>query len=359
MQRTTEYKTNTNSEPRNGNGKGIHPPLREVRAPKSRASDNQTIDIILRMHSDLVEYGRHRAAVSRDVEASEPDLKALEEHAEAMAAEAYRDRYDPENNEEHKRREIEYKKVVDARPEAELTLNYAEADVLRMEDEMSRAQANMKAPIPPTVLMLSAVAGLALTIAPTLHDYVFITMKDDVLNWGVSILCSVIYGIFITWGLLDTDDPSGRRTVRNWLGLAGGIGIPAGLGILRVANAVGVPEVLFAVALTIVEIGIVLLLESRAKTLRLAYQEWAAQQATLKDIATRLESARSQFGRCKQRVAGMFDVIDAHIRLVEELSVRNLNIERIKADAIKAVRDGYFEGIASNRGYLRGVRRIA
>jgi hypothetical protein len=54
----------------------------------------------------------------------------------------------------------------------------------------------------------------------------------------------------------------------------------------------------------------------------------------------------------------MQDGIDAHIRLVEELSIRNQNIDRIKADAVKAVRDGYFEGLAANRGYLRGAGRI-
>ena len=54
----------------------------------------------------------------------------------------------------------------------------------------------------------------------------------------------------------------------------------------------------------------------------------------------------------------MQDGIDSHIRLVEELSIRNQNIDRIKADAVKAVRDGYFEGLAANRGYLRGAGRI-
>lgn len=348
----------TDFKPDSANGNGHKSTGSFGKASSVRPSNNQVIDIILKMHRDLFEFGRDRAKKSRDLKPNETDLTALEEHAQAMADEAYRERYDPVNNEEHKRREAEYQKVLDERPETELTLNFFEADVLRLEEEMARAQANMKAPQTPTVLMLSAVAGLALTIAPTLHDYVFITMTDDVLNWAISILSSTIYGIFITWGLLDTDDPSGRRTVRNWLGLLGGIAIPIGLGILRAANAVGTQEILFAVALTIIEIGIVVLLEARAKTLRLAYQEWAAQQAVVNDISTRLEAARSQVARIKQKIMTMKDAIDAHIRFVEELSIRNQNIERIKADAVKAVRDGYFEGLAANRGYLRGAGRI-
>jgi hypothetical protein len=317
----------------------------------------EVADVVLRMHSDLVEYGRKRAELSRDVEPNQNDLRALEEHAEAMANEAYRDPYDPENNQEHKLRETEYQKLKGIRPEAELAVSYAEADHAKLVDEASQAQSNMKPPTTQQVLMISAVSGLALTIAPTLHDYVFITMKDDVLNWAISLLSATVYGIFITWGLLDSDDAGGRRTVRNRLGFAGGIVVPVGLGILRAANAVGTAELLFAVALTVVEIGIVVLLEARANSLRVAYQEWAAQQALLKDVTTRLEEARSHLSRCNKKLNEINDAIDAHVRLVTELSLRNYNIEKVKADAMKAVRDGYFDGLAINRGYLRGVRR--
>jgi hypothetical protein len=326
-------------------------------SPFARPAHAEIVDIILRMHSDLFEHGRKRAELSRDVEPQEHDLRSLEEHAEAMANEAYREPYDPDKNEEHKLREAEYQSLKGAQPEAELAVSFAEADVAKLEDEISQAKSNMRPPIKPQVLMVSAVAGLALTIAPTLHDYVFITMKDYVLNWAISLLSASIYGVFITWGLLDSDDEGGRRTARNWLGLAGGIGVPVGLGILRSANAVGGAEILFAVALTIVEIGIVLLLESRALTLRTAYQEWATQQAVLKNITVRLDAARTHLARCKEKLDEISKAIATHIRLVEELAVRNFNIEKIKADAIKAVRDGYFEGLAINRGYLRGVRR--
>jgi hypothetical protein len=358
MHATNEVVPDFKSELANGNGHGRTTGSFR-KATSTRPNDNQVIDIILKMHTALFEFGRGRAEKSRDINPNQTDLVTLEEHANAMAEEAYRERYDPENNEEHKRREAEYQKVLGERPEAELTRDYFEADVLRLEEEMAQAQVNMRTPNTPSVLMISSVAGLALTIAPTLHDYVFITMTDDVLNWAISILSSTIYGIFITWGLLDTDDSSGRRTIRNWLGLVGGIAIPIGLGILRVANAVGTPEILFAVALTIIEIGIVVLLESRSKTLRVAYQEWAGQQAIINNISTRLEAARAQLERCKEKIKMMTEFIDAHIRLVEELSIRNSNIDRIRADAVKAVRDGYFEGLAINRGYLRGAGRIA
>ncbi|MDT4955651.1 MAG: hypothetical protein QOJ02_3789 [Acidobacteriota bacterium] len=360
MRSTIDYSTNGNGVHKghiNGtNGSsGFDDEIKESKF--TRPIQGQVVDVILRMHSDLFEHGRKRAELSRDVEPTEHDLNSLEEHAGAMANEAYREPYDPHKNEEHKLREVEYQSLKSSQPKVALAVGFAEADVAKLEDEMSKAKSNMKPPTNPQVLMLSAVAGLALTIAPTLHDYIFITMKDDVLNWAISLLSAAVYGVFITWGLLDTDDAGGRRTVRNWLGLAGGIGVPVGLGILRVANAIGLAEVLFAGALTIVEIGIVLLLESRAVTLRTAYQEWAAQQAILTDISTRLEAARSHLARSKQKLTEIRDAIDSHIRLVEELSVRNFNIEKIKADAIKAVRDGYFEGLAINRGYLLGVRR--
>lgn len=342
----------------NGNGvSGAH--LDEtIPAGPPKRDKTRVFDVILRMHSDLVEYGRDRAAMSGDVEPRAPDLRVLEEHAEAMADEAYREAYDPSKHEDHRLRESEYQKLTADRTEAELRVNYAAADVAELEEAMGKVQSNMSPPSRPHVLMGSAVAGLALTIAPTLHDYVFITMKDDVMNWALSLVSAATYGVFITWGLLDSDDAGGRRSVRNWLGLAGGIGVPVGLGILRVANAVGSAEVLFAVALTIVEIGIVLLLESRASSLRVSYQEWAAQHAVVKDISSRLEATRKHLERRKQMLAEINRSIDDHIRHVEELAMRHFNIDKIKEDALKAVRDGYYAGIAANRGRSRGIRRM-
>ena len=350
MQSTNGHSTNGN-----GTGAGTSTVFIEERqqTPFSRPVQGKVADVVLRMHNDLVEYGRQRAKMALDTKPNPDDLSSLEEHAGAMAEEAYREAYDPSKHEDHKLREAEYQKLQKDREEAELTTGHAMAGVTDLEQEMSKAQSNMLPPTKPQVLMISAVAGLALTIAPTLHDYIFITMKDDILNWAVSLLSATTYGVFITWGLLESDDVKGRRSVRNWLGLAGGIGVPVGLGLLRVANAVGVAEVLFAIALTVVEVGIVLLLESRAVTLRVAYQEWAAQQAVVKDIATRLEAAKAKLAGRKQALAEVSNAISEHISLVAELSLRNFNIEKIKADAIRAVRDGYFDGIAYNRGRTR------
>lgn len=349
-----EYGTRTN-----GNGVVREFPGESKHHKYSHPLQGELPDIILRMHSDLVSYGRERAVDTGDVEPREEDVRILQEHAEAMANEAYREVFDPARHEHDRLREIEYEKLKSDRSEAELVVGHAAANVADLEEEVARAQSNMTAPVTPQVLMFSAVAGLALTIAPTLHDFVFITMRDDILNWAISILSSVVYGIFITWGLLESDDASGRRTTRNWLGLAGGIGVPSGLGLLRVANAADMAETIFAVALTIVEIGIVLLLESRAVTLRVAYQEWAAQDAIVKDVNSRLEAALTQLTRRQQTLAEINDHIATYIRRIEELSIRHFNIDIIKADALKAVRDGYYAGIAFNRGRVRGVGRAS
>lgn len=354
MQTANGHATNGNGT-RTGhfdNMSGTHT-VDNAKTPFSRPVQSAVADVILRMHNDLVEYGRQRAKMSLDIKPNSDDLTSLEEHAAAMAEEAYREAYDPSKHEDHKLREAEYRKLQSDREEAELTTGLAMAGVAELEIEISKAQSNMLPPTKPQVLMLSSVAGLALTIAPTLHDYIFITMTDDVLNWAISLLSATIYGVFITWGLLESDDVSGRRSARNWLGLVGGIGVPVGLGLLRVANAAGMAEVVFAIALTVVEVGIVILLESRAVTLRNAYQEWATQQAGVKDIATRLEAARAKLARRKQALADINNAISEHINLVAELAVRNFNIDKIKADAVRAVRDGYFDGIAYNRGRTR------
>jgi len=356
---------NEHAIPKNGSG-SFHSSAATIPAesaqdvkktPFSRPSTSAVADVILRMHSDLVEYGRRRAVSSGDVDPRDYEVDVLTKHAEAMADEAYREAYDPTLHQDHKFRETEYQKLQSDRKEAELTSNHSAAEVRDLEEEMAKARSEMKTPNRPQVLMISAVAGLALTITPTLHDYVFITIKDDWSNWGLSLISALTYAVFITWGLIDSDDATGRRTVRNWLGLVGGVGVPIGLGILRVANAVGSGEILFALALTIIEIGIIVLLEARATTLRVAYQEWSAQNAILQDISSRLEAARTDLAQRKRILAEICEAIKAHIRLVEELSVRNFNIERIKADAVSSIKDGYYAGLAFNRGRTRGIRR--
>src|SRR6202035_1687055 len=104
---------------------------------------------------------------------------------------------------------------------------------------------------------------VTLTVAPTLHDFIFRTVDDDLLAQFFSFLSAGCVGALISWAIL-----SGRRTLWRWMGLTAGIAMGLGLGIVRLAAAEGATELLFAIGLTVVEVSVVLLLEWYALGLR-------------------------------------------------------------------------------------------
>src|SRR5437867_4479538 len=74
---------------------------------------------IMRMQIDLYQHGRDRAIASGALQSRESDIRSLKEHAEAMARETRRGLYDPKNKEQDRLRDIEHKKLIADRAEAE------------------------------------------------------------------------------------------------------------------------------------------------------------------------------------------------------------------------------------------------
>jgi hypothetical protein len=314
-------------------------------------------DVLLRMNLDLFEHGREAGLASGALEPREEDSRVLEDHAAAMAQETYREAYDPAQHEHDRLREAEFARLLAEREEAELATKHAAAALGEREEEAARAQSGVRPPETPWALMIAALLVLAISIAPTLHDFIFISIPDELLNWLVSLLSASVVGMFITWGILGNHDTSGHRSHGNVVALVGGIVVSGGLGALRVAHAEGWGEVVFAVALTVVEVGTILMLEACASSLRARRREWAEHEAGVAGAAARLEASQVRLTRCRERAVALNDGVHKHIRYVEERSVRRYNIEEIKAAALKSVLDGYRAGIAETRGYVLGVEK--
>jgi Flp pilus assembly protein TadB len=309
------------------------------------------------MQTGLYDHGRQRALEGKDVDPRTDELAVLEAHAIAIAQEAYREEFDSTRYESDRLRKAEFEKIQGERDQALLAEQYAVEDLARREDKVAQAQSGLKAPATPWVLMVAAIVVLMMSIAPTLHDFIFITMSDDILNWAMSLLCATLFGIFITWGIVGCIDATGRRTTTNTGTLVGGIVMCGGLGILRVAHAEGTGEVVFAAALTVVEVGVILLLEALASSLRAAYKEWSDHDAELNRTIELAATSKTHLERCRQRVAELNKTVTEFIRYVEERSIRRFNIEQIKSAAIEAITDGYHAGISGNRAYVLGGGR--
>jgi hypothetical protein len=322
----------------------------------SADGQDQVPGVILFMQKDLFKHGYDRAINSGALAPHSGDEQALEEHARAMAREAHREAFDPSKHAHDDMLDGEYRKNVSDRADVEQAAKFAEADVAEREDELARAYPGPQPPKPSTVFVAAAVVGTMITVAPTLHDTVFV-MDDDLVSWTLSLACGLFLGLLIALMILGDADSAGHRSITNWMGLGAGILVSLALGALRIGAARRVGDIVFAIGMTVLELGIVLALEGVATRRRTAMGEWSLRNSASEKAAAALEAAKKKQGRWKDRLNTLNEAIHGHIDYVEERTVRNLHIDELEATALKAAKDGYLAGIADNRGRVLGAGR--
>jgi hypothetical protein len=309
---------------------------------------------VMRLQISLVAIGRDRALASGALEPKDADVKALQEHAEAMARETRRDLYDPRNKHQDRLRDDEYKKGFADRAETELALKYSAAEVREKEQAAARLLVTER-PRPSLWLMAALIFGIGATIAPTLHDFLFASVDDTVIASLFSLVTGGFVASVIVWGILASVDATGRRTATNWMGLVAGTVISGGLGLLRWSTAMDTEEIALAIALTAVEIGLIVIAEWVAAGLRHHFIEWRERQTERDRAQAEIDAAKSEHQRRQSRLNELNEKISDHIRHVEERDLRNVNVNELMATAVKAVTDGYCDGIAINVGRVIGV----
>jgi hypothetical protein len=305
---------------------------------------------------DLATRGYDRAKISGTDKPLPEDLKVLEDHARAIARDAYTDNYDPNQHHHHKLREDQYQKDLTDLADAETANAFAATDVAEREDELAKKQSGRQKPEMPKVIFIAAVISFALSLGPTLHDRFFLTIEDEVLAWFVSLVGASVIGVLITWALLGSVAATGKRTVANFWGLIAGIGIGVGSCLLRVSDAQTQDEYIFAIALTLMEVSAVLFLDWLAAGFRKEYAEWAAHREEINVLIARLEAAQAAYDRRDKRVRDIEKNIRDHVRYVETLQIRHFKIQELEDAAVKTVIDSYHKGVASNRGRKLGLR---
>lgn len=307
---------------------------------------------ILEMQTGLFNHGHTRAQKSGTTEPRPEDIRALEDHARAMARETYRDRYDPAKHAHDAMHHAEYKRTVVKRDEGEIAEQHAAANLRDAERDLAKAPKVGPRPAPKPGLVAAFIVALALSIAPTLHDSVFHTIPDDLLAWFASLVSAAFVGGMLTLAIL-----GGRRTKMTWIGVVAGVVLGLGLGAVRLSMAQGAGEVLFAVGLTIFEIAVVLLLEWMASGLRTAEAEWLPRHRAEAEAQAARDAAQADLGRRQAHLKELNDVIAGKIAFVEDRHNRNIHIGELEAVAIKAVLDGYNAAVTENIGRVRGVAR--
>ena len=315
-------------------------------------SEGSNRGTVLEMQTGLFELGRNRAKGSGTTEPLPGDIQALEDHARAMARDTYRDAFDPALHHQDAMHQAEYDRDVAARDEAENGEAHAAANLRDAETKLAKTPRAGHKPTVYSWLVAAFIITITITCAPTLHDFVFHTMSDDLLAWVGSLGGSVFLAAMLTLAII-----SGRRTSLTWVGVAAGIVLGIGLGAVRLSSADGPSETVFAIGLTIVEIASVLLLEWLASGLRNSEKRWEELKVIEDEAASCHAVAQTDLSRWQNRVRDIQAKVNSRIAMVEDRHNRNIHLPELEAVAVKSVRDGYSSGIAENLGRLRAAGR--
>jgi hypothetical protein len=305
---------------------------------------------ILEMQTGLFELGRNRGLQSGTTVSLPADVQALEDHARAMARDTYRDRFDPKLHAQDAMHQTEYERSLNQREEEEKGEAHAAANLRDAEIKLAQTAKAGEKPTANGLLVAAFIVAITITVAPTLHDFVFHTMADDLLAWFGASITAAFIALMLTLAIL-----SGRRTSLSWLGVVAGVVLGIGLGAVRFSSAEGTADVLFAIGLTIVEIASVILLEWLASGLRNSENYWAGVKATEDKALSCRDAAQLDLSRRQARVKEIGHKIDQKIALVQERQDRNIHLPELEAVAAKAVCDGYNAGINENIGRLRSA----
>ena len=310
---------------------------------------------IRNMQDKLYALGYERAKSSGTRESQEADVRALEDHAQGEARDTSRASFDPAQHIHDRMYQEEFEKDLKDRDEVEKSEAYARANLREAELSLAKTTRGGEKPGISSWLMAAFIVAITITVAPTLHDFVFHTIADDLLAWFAATSSSGFVGAMLTLAIL-----TGRRSSWTWIGTAAGVVLGIGLGALRLSSAEGTGEVIFAVGLTVIEIAEVLLLEWLATSIRHKENTWE-QTKTIEDQAINLRDAeQATLVRWQRKHEALDKSIASKISYVEDRNDRSMPLPELEAVAVKAAIDGYNAGVAYNVGLIRGaIRRIS
>lgn len=315
---------------------------------------------LMRFQSDILEHGRARAEQSAALEPRQDDIDALSEHAVAMARDAHRPAYQPASNPNDRLREDRFERNMARRRTVTEGVEHAERALRETERARAEVPAAGAEPALPLILAAGAVFVLALTVTATLRDFMFASMEDDVMAWGLSLFMALGFGLFLAYSALASSPAGttgGEPPRRGNAVVIGGTVVAVALGLWRISAAEGFGDVATAVALTGLEIGVIVILEWTGKRHEEGVLRWHLRADARGTVDAGVAAAELDLSRRQEELARLDTEIEEHVAYVEDRTFRNLAIEELIKAATTAVKDGYNAGIAENRGRTRGPRR--
>jgi len=272
------------------------------------------------------------------------DVKVLREREEHCARlEHARGTYSPDSNPDDAVREQNYQEKRAERAELIEQQRYAIAHL-----RQKKLAAASSAPVPaepavPYAFVAVAVSVFALTLVPTLHDFLFLTLPVRA-AWALSIGCAGAIGLFVTWAVVGlVHDSSGEDS---HFGVAGALVLTLGLTLLRLSSADGRGEYIFTAGLTMLEAGVLVYLESVAGTMRRQYARYEAAVHRASTDQKEIEILDHEVGRINELLAEVDSENRAH---ADYLTLRHTPADAASRAAGSAAESGYLEAVARTR----------
>lgn len=286
----------------------------------------------------------------------EPDVEqALQELGTAEGQRLASEPFDPSVSAADARTEAEYERRHSERDRARNRCDHARAFEREARLKLGARGAEPELPAMPHAQALLAALAVAFTLVVTFMDLIFLRyFPDQAQAFVLSLGCGLVVGGFVIWTLLSSAvHADADRHHRRWLGIALLFG--ASLFGMRLTVSHTARELLFGLALMLLEIVVLLVIETFACSLR---REWAAHRvdsAAWACAAGALEQAQAILAECQNEVATCDQSL---LALEEELRDRDLRARgktALMAAGASAAIAGYRFGIEVGRGRLSGV----
>lgn len=310
----------------------------------------QRVEIYLTIQQGIYDHGWQRGMDSGDLLPNPETEAVLKAHARAMAEDAFRENFNPDDSLHDRSVQEEFEKNRGELADAKHALLNEKS---KLKDAESRAIAAkscaMEAPEFPIAIVVVAVPLITLTVAFTLFDS-FVASLGFILSITFSLLAGLCWGAFISHLIVHKyNSNDAERNWTNWFGLLAGVGMAVGLGFIRFSQA-SIEYLWLVFGLTLLEVFIVLGLEFFARDYRRALYDHARHVAVANQAVGNAESVKAEIQRRQERVNELQNKVDEHLTYLDERELRAKQLEQFISSAEKAIVDGYRGAVVKNKG---------
>jgi hypothetical protein len=297
------------------------------------------------------EIGLRLAHASGQQKSVQSDRDSVEAACRAGAELMDYSPYDAQDNPADQRAEEAIVDVKERREHVRERKDYAGRDV--REKQRNKAHlAPAEKPALPVAMMILGGLLIGMSLTPTFHDRFFFGIDDLPLRWFFSGLTAAVVGFTLAVaGLRYLHVKSGKNEVGLLNTFFVGAFLVAGaLGVIRLTTGdLTWSAIYFALGLTGLEVGVLVLLHVTAAPFRAAFLEYVERADAHAVADAEIVQAVDYYSSLEREEAELQAAVDRHIEHVRARDYCNRHPDRVVDAWVKYGLLGYDTGIAENR----------